>query len=76
MLSKTSNLDLKNVLVTFLFVGVMVTGLTYKHAGSRFGAEIDSKRFRETSGKLQDTSKMDCGFHVDACVAISATLSL
>ena len=54
------------VLVTFLFVA---------HAGSRFGAQMDSKRFRKTSGNSQDTSKKDCGFRVDASLAISATFS-
>ena len=76
LLSKMSNLEFLNLLVTFLFVAVLVSGLTYMHAGSRLGAKIDSKRFRKNSGNLQDTSKIDCGFRVDASLATSATLSL
>ena len=35
---------------------------------------MDSKRFPNTSGNLQDTSNEDCAFHVDAPLAVSATL--
>ena len=38
LLSKTVSLDFLNVLEAFLFVAVLVTGLTYMHVGSRFGA--------------------------------------
>ena len=73
---QNEQLDFSNVLVTFLFVAVLVTGLTCMHVGSRFGAWMDYMRFRKNSGDLQDTSGKDCGFRVDASLAISATFSL
>ena len=44
------------------------------HAVVMFGSQMDSKRFRQTSGNLQDASNEDCGFRVDAPFAISAAL--
>ena len=35
---------------------------------------MDSKRFRKTSGNLQDTNNEDGGFRVDAPLAIFAAL--
>ena len=47
-----------NVLVvTFLFFAVLFTGLTYMYAAMIFGAQMESKRFRKTSGNLQDTRR-------------------
>ena len=46
------------------------------HAVTMFGASMDSKRITKPSGNLEDTSNKDCGFRVDAPLAISAALLL
>ena len=45
------------LIVTFLFSAVLFTGLTYVYAAMIFGAQMESKRFRKTSGKFQDTRR-------------------
>ena len=47
-----------NVLVvTFLFFAVLFTGLTYMYAAMKFGAQMESKCFRKTSGNLLVTRR-------------------
>ena len=45
------------LIVTFLFFAVLFTGLTYMYAAMIFDAQMESKRFRKTSGNLQDTRR-------------------
>ena len=45
------------LIVTFLFFAVLFTGLTYMYAAMIFGAQMESKRFRKTSGNLQGTRR-------------------
>ena len=55
---------------------ILLTAFTYMHAVTMFGASMDSKRITKPSGNLEDTSNKDCGFRVDAPLAISAALLL